>query len=157
MRADARFCRLLRAEISARSCRAYSRCGTHCAIIPAVRLTLLIAICQYSHIADMEFPLHRPKCLRLKILPVNPYNSEILMLTRPEIHCFHRPGGRGVPPSKLGAARFGGWRNRAIARRAKMRYEPGRSSPRHSPVQCRTFFRSSRGIGGRMARSSRGR
>jgi hypothetical protein len=66
----------------------------------AVCLTLLIAICKYFHIAHMEFSLHAPKCLRLKILPVNPYNSEILMLTRPEIHCFHRPGGRGGTPIK---------------------------------------------------------
>jgi hypothetical protein len=51
----------------------------------------------------MEFPLHRPKCLRLKILPVNPYNSEILMLTRPEIHCFHRPGGEGGYPHQSSA------------------------------------------------------
>src|SRR4029079_12060182 len=37
-----------------------------------------------------------PKSLRLKILPLSPYNSEILMPTRLQLHCFHRPGGRGV-------------------------------------------------------------
>ena len=44
---------------------------------------------------------HHPKSLRLKILPLSPYKSEILMRTRLQLHCFHRPGGRG------GGGRFG--------------------------------------------------
>jgi len=128
--------------------------GTYCALVSWMRLTLLLDIDQYWRIAHMNCCLRAPKSLSLKILPLNPYNSEILMPTRRELHCFHRPGGGGYP-HQSSAQR--GWRNRAIARRGKMRYEPGRSSPRHSPVQCRTLFRSSWGVGGRMARSSRGR
>ena len=45
----------------------------------------------------MNCCLRAPKSLSLKILPLNPYNSEILMPTRPELHCFHRPGGGGYP------------------------------------------------------------
>ena len=45
----------------------------------------------------MNCCLRAPKSLSLKILPLNPYNSEILMPTRPELHCFHRPGGGGTP------------------------------------------------------------
>lgn len=31
----------------------------------------------------------------LKILPLTPYNSEILVLSRPQVHCFHRSEGEG--------------------------------------------------------------
>lgn len=45
----------------------------------------------------MKSCLRAPKSLSLKILPLNPYNSEILMLTRRELHCFHTPGEGGTP------------------------------------------------------------
>ena len=46
----------------------------------------------------MRVHAHHPKSLWLKILPITPYYSRILMLSVPQLHCFHRPGGRGVPP-----------------------------------------------------------
>jgi hypothetical protein len=46
----------------------------------------------------MRTRLRHPKSLSLKILRVSPYNSEILMRSRLQVHCFHRPGGRGYPP-----------------------------------------------------------
>ena len=46
----------------------------------------------------MRVHSHHPKSLWLKILPITPYYSRILMLSVPQLHCFHRPGGRGVPP-----------------------------------------------------------
>jgi hypothetical protein len=41
------------------------------------------------------------KSLRLKILPVNPYSSRILVPTSLQLSCFHRPRGEGVPSSTL--------------------------------------------------------
>jgi hypothetical protein len=41
------------------------------------------------------------KSLRLKILPLNPYFSRILVPTSLQLFCFHRPEGRGVPSSTL--------------------------------------------------------
>ena len=38
-----------------------------------------------------------PNPFSLKILPINPYNSKILMPTTLQPHCFHRPQGEGVP------------------------------------------------------------
>jgi hypothetical protein len=40
---------------------------------------------------------HQHNSLRLKIFHINPYNSEILVLSTLQLHCFHRPGGRGYP------------------------------------------------------------
>jgi hypothetical protein len=42
------------------------------------------------------------KSLPLKILPINPYYSEILMLSPLQVHCFHRPEGEGVPSMRFG-------------------------------------------------------
>jgi hypothetical protein len=44
----------------------------------------------------MQMLPRHPKSYSLKILPINPYNSKILVLSRLQLHCFHRPGGRGV-------------------------------------------------------------
>src|SRR4051794_7352687 len=41
---------------------------------------------------------HHRKSLLLKILPVNPYNSKICMLSPVQLHCFHRPRGEGGTP-----------------------------------------------------------
>jgi len=41
------------------------------------------------------------KSLRLKILPVNPYSSRILVPTSLQLSCFHGPRGEGVPSSTL--------------------------------------------------------
>jgi hypothetical protein len=49
-----------------------------------------------KHIYDEMHP-HRAKSLGLKILPLSAYNSEILMPTLLQLHCFHRPGGGGYP------------------------------------------------------------
>jgi hypothetical protein len=56
----------------------------------------------------MRTRLHRPKCLSLKILRVSPYNSEILVLSRLEVYCFHRPEGEGVPHRELVSRALGG-------------------------------------------------
>ena len=45
----------------------------------------------------MRVHAHHPKSLWLKILPITPYYSRILMLSPLQLHCFHRPGGEGVP------------------------------------------------------------
>ena len=34
----------------------------------------------------------------LKIFRISPYNSEILVLSRPQVHCFHRSEGEGGTP-----------------------------------------------------------
>jgi len=49
------------------------------------------------------------KSLQLKIFPINPYYSEILMLSPLQVHCFHRPEGEGVPSMRFGdgVLRFG--------------------------------------------------
>src|SRR6185369_8846101 len=51
---------------------------------------------------------HHPKPLRLKILPLSPYNSEILMPTRLQLHCFHRPGEGGYVPIRMPGRNSGG-------------------------------------------------
>jgi hypothetical protein len=38
---------------------------------------------------------YHPNSYSLKILPITPYYSKILMPTSLQLHCFHRPGGRG--------------------------------------------------------------
>lgn len=48
----------------------------------------------------MRTPLRHPKSLSLKILRVSPYNSKILVLSRLEVHCFHRPEGEGGTPGR---------------------------------------------------------
>jgi len=62
-------------------------------------LTCLPAIEQYWHIADMQTHPPHPKSFRLKILPISPYSSRILVLSSLQLHYFHRSGGRGVPRS----------------------------------------------------------
>jgi hypothetical protein len=42
---------------------------------------------------------HLTNSFSLKIFRLTPYNSEILVLSRPQVHCFHRSEGEGVPPS----------------------------------------------------------
>ena len=44
----------------------------------------------------MQMLQRQPKFYSLKILPISPYDSKILVLSRLQLHCFHRPGGRGV-------------------------------------------------------------
>src|SRR6476660_6849479 len=44
----------------------------------------------------MQNVLRDRKYYSLKIFPITPYNSKILVPTRPELHCFHRPEGEGV-------------------------------------------------------------
>jgi hypothetical protein len=53
----------------------------------------------------MPIYLIHPKSYSLKILPVSPYYSKILMLSSLQLYCFHRPGGEGgtLP---AGAPRF---------------------------------------------------
>ena len=58
------------------------------------------------HIYDEMHP-HRAKSLGLKILPLSAYNSEILMPTLLQLHCFHRPGGGGYPAPFLAAMHNG--------------------------------------------------
>src|SRR5689334_14792080 len=45
----------------------------------------------------MQTHPHHCKSFSLKILPINPYNSKICMLSSVQLHCFHRPRGEGVP------------------------------------------------------------
>ena len=52
----------------------------------------------------MQMLQRQPKFYSLKILPINPYNSKICMLSSVQLHCFHRPRGEGVP--RAGAPRF---------------------------------------------------
>jgi hypothetical protein len=59
-----------------------------------------------KHIYDEMHP-HRAKSLGLKILPLSAYNSEILMPTLLQLHCFHRPGGGGYPRLSLAAMHNG--------------------------------------------------
>ena len=40
---------------------------------------------------------HLTNSFWLKILRVTPYNSEILVRSRPQVHCFHRSEGEGYP------------------------------------------------------------
>jgi len=49
------------------------------------------------------------KSLQLKIFPINPYYSEILMRYPLQVHCFHGPEGEGVPSMRFGdrLLRFG--------------------------------------------------
>ena len=49
----------------------------------------------------MQDILRDRKYYSLKIFPITPYNSKILVPTRPELHCFHRPEGEGVPPARV--------------------------------------------------------
>src|SRR3954469_6662623 len=44
----------------------------------------------------------RVKSYSLKILPINPYNSKILVSSCLQLHCFHRPEGEGVPAVDFG-------------------------------------------------------
>ena len=69
----------------------------------------------------MRTRLRHPKSLSLKILRVSPYNSKILVLSRLEVYCFHRPEGEGVPPPRIRKPHVGGvvpfksvWLDRAI-------------------------------------------
>jgi hypothetical protein len=41
------------------------------------------------------------KSLSLKIFPINPYYSEILVVSSPQVRCFHRPEGEGVSPDSV--------------------------------------------------------
>src|SRR6185437_4858672 len=50
----------------------------------------------------MSISRHNAKSYSLKILPISPYNSRILVSSWPQLHCFHRPGGRGVPAIGFG-------------------------------------------------------
>src|SRR6185437_2889476 len=43
----------------------------------------------------MNISRHNAKSYSLKILPISPYNSRILVSSCPQLHCFHRPGGEG--------------------------------------------------------------
>ena len=45
----------------------------------------------------MQMLKRQPKFYSLKILPISPYNSEILVPTLMQVYCFHRPEGEGVP------------------------------------------------------------
>src|SRR6185369_840505 len=69
-------------------------------------LTFRIAIRQYSSIAHMQTYSGAVKSLQLKIFPINPYYSEILMLSPLQVHCFHRPEGEGVPSMRFGMGSF---------------------------------------------------
>jgi hypothetical protein len=40
---------------------------------------------------------HLTNSYSLKIFRLTPYNSEILVRSRPQVHCFHRSEGEGVP------------------------------------------------------------
>jgi hypothetical protein len=56
----------------------------------------------------MRMYLNHSNSYSLKIFPISPYNSKILMLTPLQLHCFHRPEGEGVPTfSRLQACRSG--------------------------------------------------
>jgi len=55
----------------------------------------------------MRTRLRHPKSLSLKILRVSPYDSEILVLSRLEVYCFHRPEGEGVPRPRIRKPRVG--------------------------------------------------
>jgi hypothetical protein len=80
------------------SANSFSCRGKPCAISALMLLTLLIAIQYCTCIAQSKEMLPRfPNSYSLKILPVNPYNSKICMLTLVQVHCFHRPEGEGVP------------------------------------------------------------
>src|SRR6185369_12858157 len=68
-------------------------------------LTLLSAIQKCLNISMMD--IHRAKSLGLKILPLSTYNSEILVPTLLQLHCFHRPGGGGYPAPFLAAMHNG--------------------------------------------------
>jgi hypothetical protein len=97
------------------SATTYSYSGKHCAISDPSLLTFPIAIAQYSIIAYMQPHPDPVKSLQFKILAINPYYSEILMLSRLQVHCFHRPEGEGVPstrsavPRHLAARRHSAW------------------------------------------------
>src|SRR6185437_1871206 len=43
----------------------------------------------------MNISRYNAKSYSLKILPISPYNSRILVSSCPQLHCFHRPGGGG--------------------------------------------------------------
>jgi hypothetical protein len=45
---------------------------------------------------------YHPNSYSLKILPITPHCSKILMPTSLQLHCFHRPGGEGVPHRIVG-------------------------------------------------------
>jgi hypothetical protein len=45
----------------------------------------------------MQIDRHPANCYGLKILPISPYNSKILVPTLMQVYCFHRPEGEGVP------------------------------------------------------------
>jgi hypothetical protein len=52
----------------------------------------------------MRTYLNHSNSYSLKIFPITPYYSKILMLTSLQLHCFHRPGGEGVPTFFRGSA-----------------------------------------------------
>jgi hypothetical protein len=90
-------CGLPRAEISAHWRTLNSCSGKHCAIsLPEVLDFPYSYTAIISYICMRMYQRHA-NSLSLKILPINPYNSEILMPTLVELHCFHRPEGEGVP------------------------------------------------------------
>jgi hypothetical protein len=85
------------------SATTYSYSGKHCAISDPSLLTFPIAIAQYSIIAYMQPHPDPVKSLQFKILAINPYYSEILMLSRLQVHCFHRPEGEGGTLNAIGS------------------------------------------------------
>ena len=59
---------------------------------------------------------HLTNSFWLKILRVTPYNSEILVRSRPQVHCFHRSeGGGGTPVRSPNFALFAKFRARYLS------------------------------------------
>jgi hypothetical protein len=86
-----------RAETSAHSPTLFPTPGSPVRFLYPFSLTFLVDIEQWVFIADKRKITRGGKSFGLKILPITPLNSKILMLSPVQLHCFHRPRGRGYP------------------------------------------------------------